>query len=302
MTIPGAELTGITAINYVDIARTTPLSINVTGAAPVAVTATSVFNDNVRVDQPGPAAQPTADSPFGDVAARTLWNFEEASAVQIGNGGATNQVLGSVLAPVATSVTLTDSQNGRVYSGGDVVLNGTLNEIHSYPWIGAAETQCTQYGGIGVVKTDTAAPATTLAGAVYDVVDTNGIVVANIGPTAADGTAAVGDLLAGDYTLVETTAPAGYTLDATPVPVTVTPGAPVIVSLSDAKVPSTTPGGGTGDTGGSVGGVGDTSGTGAAELAETGSDTAPFLGGAAALLAVGGLLLALSRRRMRRTA
>ncbi|MFK4637167.1 SpaA isopeptide-forming pilin-related protein [Paenarthrobacter histidinolovorans] len=76
-------------------------------------------------------------------------------------------------------------------------------------------------GGISVKKVDSVNTSTVLSGAVFDVRNSAGTSVGTI-TTGPNGTGSLAGLLYGDYTLVETTAPAGYTLDSTPHQVTVT--------------------------------------------------------------------------------
>ncbi|MFK4637172.1 SpaA isopeptide-forming pilin-related protein [Paenarthrobacter histidinolovorans] len=75
-------------------------------------------------------------------------------------------------------------------------------------------------GGISVKKVDSVNTSTVLSGAVFDVRNSAGTSVGTI-TTDATGKGSLAGLLYGDYTLVETTAPAGYTLDSTPHQVTV---------------------------------------------------------------------------------
>ncbi|EHC5262582.1 hypothetical protein JR547_002851 [Listeria monocytogenes serotype 1/2a] len=75
-----------------------------------------------------------------------------------------------------------------------------------------------QVGDLKIKKTGS--DNRTLANAEYDVKDSSGKVVAHV-KTTADGTITAKDLLIGDYTVVETKAPAGYTIDRTPRKVTV---------------------------------------------------------------------------------
>lgn len=69
-----------------------------------------------------------------------------------------------------------------------------------------------QVGDLKIKKTGS--DNRTLANAEYDVKDSSGKVVAHV-KTSADGTITAKDLLMGDYTVVETKAPAGYTIDST---------------------------------------------------------------------------------------
>lgn len=79
-------------------------------------------------------------------------------------------------------------------------------------------------GSVVVSKVDSADVSKVLAGAEFELRDGNGDVVAAVGPTGADGSARLDNVPAGDYTLVETTAPTGYDLDAAPIAVTVVAG------------------------------------------------------------------------------
>ncbi|MBC1678731.1 Cys-Gln thioester bond-forming surface protein [Listeria welshimeri] len=69
-----------------------------------------------------------------------------------------------------------------------------------------------QVGDLKIKKTGS--DNRTLANAEYDVKDSSGKVIAHV-KTSADGTITAKDLLMGDYTVVETKAPAGYTIDST---------------------------------------------------------------------------------------
>ncbi|WYJ90335.1 hypothetical protein A5888_002092 [Enterococcus sp. 9E7_DIV0242] len=78
-------------------------------------------------------------------------------------------------------------------------------------------------GGLEVVKEDESGKR--LEGAVFDVFNASGVKVGTI-TTNANGVAQLNDLPYGEYTLVETKAPAGYELDATPIKVTVSKDTP----------------------------------------------------------------------------
>ncbi|VDG25799.1 MSCRAMM family protein [Lactiplantibacillus mudanjiangensis] len=93
-------------------------------------------------------------------------------------------------------------------------------------------------GDVQLTKTDQATKAV-LAGAVYDLKDNTGKVVNSGLTTNAQGQLTVKDLAFGDYSFVETQAPAGYELNATPLPFTIAKGqtAMVKVTATDAKTP-----------------------------------------------------------------
>lgn len=74
---------------------------------------------------------------FAKVAQRTVWNFPNADSVHILGA---SQVLGSVLVPSDKTteeyaLEFTASINGRVYSNGTILMDGTGNEVHNYPLI-----------------------------------------------------------------------------------------------------------------------------------------------------------------------
>lgn len=75
----------------------------------------------------------------------------------------------------------------------------------------------------------------TLANAEYDVKDSSGKVVAHV-KTGSDGTVTAKDLLMGDYTVVETKAPAGYTLDNTVRKVTVKAAETTLLNVTNKAI------------------------------------------------------------------
>lgn len=75
----------------------------------------------------------------------------------------------------------------------------------------------------------------TLANAEYDVKDSSGKVVAHV-KTGSDGTITAKDLLMGDYTVVETKAPAGYTIDKTPRKVTVKAAETTLLNVTNKAI------------------------------------------------------------------
>ncbi|EAC5024882.1 hypothetical protein AR101_12560 [Listeria monocytogenes] len=75
----------------------------------------------------------------------------------------------------------------------------------------------------------------TLANAEYDVKDSSGKVVAHV-KTGSDGTVTAKDLLMGDYTVVETKAPAGYTIDNTVRKVTVKAAETTLLNVTNKAI------------------------------------------------------------------
>ncbi|WP_375487261.1 choice-of-anchor A family protein [uncultured Jatrophihabitans sp.] len=137
--VTAAQLKAATEFVFTGIPRQgsgayAPVVVNVTGGPTVTLAPTYYSVDGIRVDDP-------AADDFGNAASALLWNLTTADAVDIGG---TSQVLGSILASTAgASVDITASTNGRVYSGGDISVRGTGNELHNYPWIGDPVFDCT---------------------------------------------------------------------------------------------------------------------------------------------------------------
>ena len=125
-TVTVDELNSVSSVFFANIADDVPVIINVIGTGPVTFNPTYFANDGVRADD-------FTSADFGVVAQRTMWNFADTSSVTFGGS---SQFLGSVLAPNA-DFDITASMNGRVYTGGDIHMHGSGNELHNYPWIGA---------------------------------------------------------------------------------------------------------------------------------------------------------------------
>lgn len=143
-TVTAAQLNAIAEISFTGIADDAPVVINVVGDQPITFSPNYFENDGVRADD--------LSSPlFGVVAQRTMWNFADTTSVTFGG---TSQFLGSVLAPHA-DFGITASMNGRVYAGGDILMNGDGNELHNYPWLAPGAFACiadSQTGSFEIVK------------------------------------------------------------------------------------------------------------------------------------------------------
>ena len=87
---------------------------------------------------------------------------------------------------------------------------------------------------VRVTKTDELTGAV-LEGAVFEI--RQGVTVVETLTTGADGTATSAPLPFGDYTLVETVAPANHMLDATPHPFTIDAGSPVVIEIARTDQP-----------------------------------------------------------------
>lgn len=125
-------------VSFVNVGdATTPILVNVVGTD-TAYQGVDTLGDGDNLSAPGGAG-------FGNWASRILWNYPDATTLDI--GGST-QFMGSILAPSA-GATITPSTNGRVYVGGDLTVNGAGEEQHAFPWIGHDTTAC-QSGSLSV--------------------------------------------------------------------------------------------------------------------------------------------------------
>lgn len=115
---------------YVGIPAQTAVAINVRGTT-VRMNPVFVADDGVRADDFGSPRFPV-------VAVRTLWNFPEATLLDLDGS---NQMLGSVLAMQADAQ-VSASTNGRLYVGDDLTLDGVGNETHNYHWPWSPITSC----------------------------------------------------------------------------------------------------------------------------------------------------------------
>lgn len=130
-TISAADLGAAGAVAFEKIADDATVIVNVTGDT--AVWSPNYFSDDgVRVDGVGGAV-----NGFGRVATRTMWNFADATRVEIGGS---SQVLGSIMVPHAhadaatPTLSTTAHLNGRVYTNGTIRMEGSGTEIHNYPF------------------------------------------------------------------------------------------------------------------------------------------------------------------------
>ncbi|MFD1549425.1 LPXTG cell wall anchor domain-containing protein [Levilactobacillus fuyuanensis] len=103
-----------------------------------------------------------------------------------------------------------------------------------------------QQAGEVILKKTAKTNGEVLAGAVYELQDVNGEVIKSDLVTDAEGIIKVDGLAAGDYQFVETTPPAGFELNKTPIPFTIKDGqtAAVTVAAEDVRENSSSEGGG----------------------------------------------------------
>ena len=130
--VAAATLAANPAIGFAGIPDGASVVVNVTGG-PVTWAPNYFAEDGVRADDP-------ASPLFGVLAARTLWNFVDATSVHIAGS---SQVLGTILVPGASgdpaqpTLRVTASTNGRLYTNGTLLMDGVGNEHHNYPWVDA---------------------------------------------------------------------------------------------------------------------------------------------------------------------
>lgn len=176
------------------------------------------------------------------------------SVQSLGNGGITNQA----------QIYINDPESG--YDSNTVKSSWGALTLEKYAaedtslFLTGAEFQLYAVNGTG----------DRVAGPLQDVTDNNDTFT-----TGADGTFTINGLKAGTYQLVETKAPLGYKLDATPIAVTVTEGSvaqAAQVSVSNDQVPPF-------------------------QLPLTGSTGTALFIGAGLVLVIGGVLLATARKR-----
>ncbi|AWZ07139.1 MULTISPECIES: choice-of-anchor A family protein [unclassified Streptomyces] len=211
---------GAIGIRFDRIPAEATVLVNVLGASRTLNTYSGTINDI------GPSADP-----WNGYRTRLLWNFPDATAVNLTGSG---QFQGSVLVGEQTSRTVLTlpGTNGRFFTTGELVHTsgtGGGQELHAYPFNGSLPDcggDVPATGAVSVLKQDGAdAP---LAGATYELwQETNGTDGAQV--TDTDGDTKIADCVTpasgictrtvpfGTYYWRETKAPDGYELAPSPV-------------------------------------------------------------------------------------
>lgn len=211
---------GAVGIRFAQIPADATVLVNVTGAGRTINTTSGSINDV------GPGADP-----WNGYRTRLLWNFPDATTVQLVGSG---QFQGSVLVgeqSSRTTVTLPGT-NGRFFTTGELVhtsTGGGGQEFHAYPFDGdlpACGGTAPTEGRVSVLKQD--GDGRPLGGATYELWrETNGVTGAQFTSPGADTkvadcvTPAAGvctrTVPLGTYYWRETAAPDGYELADDPV-------------------------------------------------------------------------------------
>ncbi|MFC6206868.1 SpaA isopeptide-forming pilin-related protein [Levilactobacillus tongjiangensis] len=176
-------------------------------------------------------------------------------------------VMGSVLtftfSDVKTAVNMTYQTTPSVSgTGGTWKNNASLNGKNvsaRIVWGGSGTGNGNgddQQTGEVILKKTAKTNGEVLAGAVYDLQDTNGKVIKANLVTDTEGLIKCDGLAAGNYQFVEVTPPAGFELSKEPIPFTITDGqtAAVMVTATDVRENSSSEGGGTPENPGGGGG------------------------------------------------
>lgn len=96
------------------------------------------------------------DFEFGQISARTLWTFPDATEVTIAGG----QVPGSVVVPSAHSTTRMEAAgaNGRYWVAGDLTQHRGGSEFQAFPFLGDEDSSCGSPSTPEVVVPDSVVP------------------------------------------------------------------------------------------------------------------------------------------------
>ncbi|WP_318765663.1 SpaA isopeptide-forming pilin-related protein [Lactiplantibacillus carotarum] len=184
------------------------------------------------------------DSVTKDVIAGAVYDLQNAAGEVIQSGLTTD---------AAGKISLSDMQPGdyqfvETTAPAGYELNSTpikftidTNTIAQTVQVNQVDEKTPVNGAVTLTKKD-GQNGHALAGAVYELQDATGKVLQSDLKTDAKGELTVSDLAFGDYQFVETSAPAGYELDATPIKFTVDQAAvttPVQVTQNDVATPVT---------------------------------------------------------------
>ena len=167
------------------------------------------------------------DSPLFKIASNFIWVFPNAETVEINNYA----VIGSVVAPKAKVHGNGSSINGQLFASSLHQEGGF--ELHNFTsrWNWELDSK----GSIEIEKVDSKNSSIKLAGAVFEVYDSEENLKGTI-KTNSQGKGSLGNLEYGEYTVIETKAPDGYELSLDLVVVEVNSKAVVYKTITNTKI------------------------------------------------------------------
>lgn len=173
----------------------------------------TISTDQVNLDVPaGQSASLCADDTSGAIIDGRFLYFPNPAAVNAANVCLEGQAADTT-ATLGISIAYLADGDAALYSG-DPTCQGLI-QIGDKRSSATARIAQTTTGSLRVHKRDADDAAKSLAGAVFELHDAEGVTVATL-TTDASGDAIATDLSPGSYQLIEITAPNGYLLDGTP--------------------------------------------------------------------------------------
>ena len=167
------------------------------------------------------------DSPLFKIASNFIWVFPNAETVEINNYA----VIGSVVAPKAKVHGNGSSINGQLFASSLHQEGGF--ELHNFTsrWNWELDSK----GSIEIEKVDSKNSSIKLAGAVFEVYDSEENLKGTI-KTNSQGKGSLGNLEYGEYTLVEKIAPLGYVLSSDRITVNVNSEGITYKTINNTKI------------------------------------------------------------------
>ena len=167
------------------------------------------------------------DSPLFKIASNFIWVFPNAETVEINNYA----VIGSVVAPKAKVHGNGSSVNGQLFASSLHQEGGF--ELHNFTsrWNWDLDSK----GSIEIEKVDSKNSSIKLAGAVFEVYDSEENLKGTI-TTNSQGKGSLGNLEYGEYTLVEKTAPLGYVLSSDRITINVNSEGITYKTITNTKI------------------------------------------------------------------
>ncbi|EUJ23341.1 hypothetical protein PGRAN_09231 [Listeria grandensis FSL F6-0971] len=169
--------------------------------------ATKKYDGRIQIVKTDNFGQPVADAEY------TIKDTHGKVVFQ-GNTDANGILLSAALQTGTYTVVETAAPVGYVLD--NTPQSVTITEQDTDPII-LQTKNLMKTGSVELTKVDSADHTVTLAGATFDLLDEQGTILKTGLTTAANGVLKIASLNPGKYSLVETAAPSGYTLNSTPV-------------------------------------------------------------------------------------